>query len=149
MAKATVLIVENDAFQRRLYTEELQEEGYEVWQAMEGREALRIARERRPDVVVLDLQMPEMDGLDTLSRLLSVDRTLPVIIYSAYSCYQSNFLSWLAQEYLLKSSDLAPLKATIRKVLAERPEGSAERRGKTLYGSPEHYNHQQIQAVHA
>ena len=102
MAKATVLIVENDASQSLLYTEVLREEGYEVWQATEGLEALRMVKERRPDVVVLDMGMPGMDGLEILSRLLGVDRSLPVIIYTAYSGYQNSFLSWLAQEYLLK-----------------------------------------------
>ncbi|MBM4043706.1 MAG: response regulator [Planctomycetes bacterium] len=118
--KTTVLLVENDPHQRILFEEELTEEGYAVRLAQDGREALRMVREERPDVVVLDLHMPFMDGLDALPRLLSVAPALPVIIYSGYSRYRDNFMAWLADDYVVKSSDLTPLKEAIAQVLAKR-----------------------------
>ncbi len=125
-----VLIVENDEYQRELYWQELADEGYEVWLAADGWAALNIVRERLPDVVVLDLHMPGMDGLDTLARLLDVNPKLPVIIYTAFSCYKDNFSSWLADDYLVKSSDLTPLKTAIRQVLDKRSVQSVWGEGK-------------------
>ncbi len=96
----TIFEGENGDYQRELYEQELTDEGYEVWLAADGRDALSIVCDRRPDVVVLDLHMPGMDGLDALSRLLDVDPKLPVIIYTAFSCYKDNFMSWTAEDYI-------------------------------------------------
>lgn len=112
-----VLVVEDDANQRLLYEEELREEGYELLSARDGREALRVVREGQPDVVVLDINMPGMDGLDTLSQLLEINPGLPVIINTAYPGYQDSFTTWSADAYIVKSSDLGELKATIQRLL--------------------------------
>lgn len=126
---AIVLIVENDVYQRQLLEQELKGDGYEVWLVEDGREAVCAVRERRPDVVVLDLNMPRMDGLETLPRLLEVDYTLPVIIHTAYSYYKDNYLSWLAEDYVIKSSNLAPLKSAIRRTMDRQV-------AKSLWGKP-------------
>ncbi len=112
-----VLIVEDDANQRLLYEEELREEGYEIHSAGDGRAALRIAHENTPDIVILDINMPGLDGLDTLSQLLETNPSLPVIINTAYPGYQDSFTTWSADAYIVKSSDLSELKATIKKLL--------------------------------
>lgn len=130
---STVLVVEDDALQRTLYQEELQDEGYEVWAVEDGRKAINLVRQQRPDVVVLDLHMPEMDGLDVLWRLVGVDHPLPVILYSGYSSYRDNFLSWLAEDYLVKSADLTPLKGAIRRALNQGTKPS-ERQGEVQKG---------------
>ncbi len=121
--RPTVLVVEDDTHQRALYEEELQDEGYRVLTAGDGREALAVAGADRPDLVVLDVNMPVMDGLDTLAALLEVDRHVPVIINTAYASYRDSFASWSADAYIVKSSDLSELKATVKRLLAER--GSA------------------------
>jgi DNA-binding response OmpR family regulator len=113
-----ILVVEDDRNQRTLYSRELTEDGYEVVMAADGKEALRVFGERTPDVVVLDIQMPNMDGIETLGRLLSADRKIPVILHTAYSSYKTNFMTWSADAYVVKSSDLSELKAKIREVLA-------------------------------
>lgn len=112
-----VLIVEDDANQRLLYEEELREEGYEIHSAGDGRAALRIAQENAPDIVILDINMPGLDGLDTLSQLLEINPALPVIINTAYPGYQDSFTTWSADAYIVKSSDLSELKATVKKLL--------------------------------
>lgn len=119
-ANATVLIVEDDALQRSLFEEELTDEGYRVVTAGDGREALAKAEAERPDLVVMDVNMPVMDGLDTLSRLLEVDRKIPVIIHTAYASYRDSFASWSADAYVVKNSDLTELKDTVKRLLAER-----------------------------
>lgn len=120
---ALVLLVEDEENQRLLYREELEEDGHEVMSASDGRKALEVIEKRRPDVVVLDISMPNMDGIETLGRLLSVDNTIPVILHTAYSSYKGNFMTWSADAYVVKSSDLTDLKRAIRGVLEKRNRG--------------------------
>lgn len=112
-----VLIVEDDTNQRLLYEEELRDEGYEILSASDGREALRIAGETKPNAVILDINMPGMDGIDTLSQLLESHPEVPVIINTAYPGYQDSFTTWSADAYIVKSSDLTELKATLQRLL--------------------------------
>ena len=80
---STLLVVEDNVHQRLLYEEELKDEGYLVLTASDGREALQVAQRDHPDLVLLDINMPVMDGLDTLGKLLEVDHHIPVIIHTA------------------------------------------------------------------
>ena len=115
-----VLLVEDEKNQRLLYQQELLEEGYEVDVVKDGREALGWLEESRPDVIVLDICMPGMDGIETLGQVLSRDNTIPVILHTAYSSYKDNFMTWSADAYVVKSSDLAELKAKLEEVLAKQ-----------------------------
>ena len=124
-----ILLVEDDKNQRKLYEQELADEGYEVSTAPGGREALVEIDTNRPDLVVMDISMPGMDGIEALGKILGVDNTIPVILNTAYANYKDNFLSWAADAYVVKSSDVDELKATIKKVLAKRAE-EAEADGK-------------------
>lgn len=119
-SRSLIMVVEDDANQRALYQEELADEGYEVITAGDGREALKLAEDNKPDLVVMDVNMPVMDGLDTLARLLEVDRGIPVVIHSAYASYRESFASWSADAYVVKNSDLSELKATVKTLLAAK-----------------------------
>jgi DNA-binding response OmpR family regulator len=114
-----VLIVEDDELLRMFYEMETSEMGYDVILAKDGEEALDKVRKENPDLVVLDLVLPNMNGLDCLWRMLSINSSLPVIINSAYSHYKDNFMSWAAKEYVIKSGDLSKLKNAIKRVLSE------------------------------
>jgi len=114
----TLLVVEDNEHQRLLYEEELRDEGYRVLTAADGREALEVAQREHPDLVLLDINMPVMDGLDTLGKLLEVDHHIPVIIHTAYPGYQDSFTSWSADAYVVKSSDLTELKQTVLQLLS-------------------------------
>lgn len=116
----TILVVEDDANQCLLYAEELRMDGYEVVTASHGREALALVEESKPDLVVMDISMPGMDGIESMSRMLAQDHKLPIILNTAYATYKDNFRSWSADAYVVKSSDLAELKAAIRRVLDAR-----------------------------
>lgn len=116
-----VLLVEDEKNQRLLFQQELEEEGYEVVTAGDGREALRLFEAQRPDVVVLDISMPGMDGIETLGHVLSRDNSVPVILHTAYSSFKDNFMTWSADAYVVKSADLTELKERLREVLASRP----------------------------
>lgn len=120
MTPYTVLVVEDDHNQRSLYEEELNDEGYRVLTAPDGREALKIVQDEKPDLVVLDVNMPVMDGLDTLSQMLEHDNKMPVIINTAYASYKESFTSWSADAYIVKSSDLTELKQTVKRLLTDK-----------------------------
>ncbi len=115
----TILVVEDDTNQRALYEEELRDEGYHVLSAGDGKEALARVAAEKPDLIVLDVNMPVMDGLDTLARLLESDAKIPVILNTAYASYRESFQSWSADAYVVKSSNLDELKATVKRLLEQ------------------------------
>jgi DNA-binding response OmpR family regulator len=83
MAK-TILIVEDDKFLRELIAQKLKKEGYNVSEAIDGEEGIKKIKEEKPDLIVLDLILPGIDGFEVLSRMMA-DKELakiPVIILS-------------------------------------------------------------------
>lgn len=120
----TILLVEDDKNQRLLYEQELSLEGYEVVTASNGKEALEKVQVQLPDIVIMDINMPKMDGIEAIGKILSKNKEIPVIINTAYSNYKDNYMSWAADAYIVKSSDLSELKDTIKRVLANRAEDS-------------------------
>ncbi len=115
-----VLCVDDDLSLLRLYYDELSEEGYEVVLAKDGKEALSKFDKEKPQVVVMDIRMPVMDGIEALRAMLGKDRQAAVILNTAYPQYQENFMTWGAEAYVLKSSDLTELKLKIREVLDKK-----------------------------
>lgn len=79
-----VLVAEDETIIRMDLREMLEEEGYEVLEASDGDQALRIARASAPDLVILDIKMPGVDGL-TAARHISEERIAPILILTAYS----------------------------------------------------------------
>lgn len=79
-----ILLIEDDRFLRRACETALRRRGHEVVVAVDGEEGLRLAREARPELVLLDMLMPKMSGLDVLRSLRSAPdtRDLPVLILS-------------------------------------------------------------------
>jgi len=120
VAMKKILIVEDEQHQRELYVMELQEEGYEVDQAANGKEAVDKVKVNKYDCVVLDIRMPEMDGIEALGKILSRDKKVPIIFYTAYSNYKSNFMTWTADAYITKSSNLKELKDKIKELVSAR-----------------------------
>jgi two-component system, response regulator, stage 0 sporulation protein F len=116
----TILVVDDEPNIRLLYEKELRDEGYNVILAPDAREALKIIEQAVPSLVILDIKMPGMDGIEALGRILARDNSIPVVLNSAYSSYQESFLSWSADAYVIKSSDLTELKAKVRTILAVR-----------------------------
>ncbi|NPA15597.1 MAG: response regulator [Deferribacteres bacterium] len=113
-----ILIVDDEDSIRFLYRQELEDEGYEVVEAASGEEALRVLEENPDiDLVVLDIKMKAMSGLEALQHIVKNKRNLPVILCTAYSSYQDDFSSWLADSYIIKSPDLTELKNEIKRLL--------------------------------
>jgi len=115
-----VLCVDDDLSLLRLYQDELSEEGYKVILAKDGKEALGKFEKEKPQVVVMDIRMPVMDGIETLTAMMGKDRQIPVILNTAYPQYRENFMTWGAEAYVIKSSDLTELKQKIREILDKR-----------------------------
>jgi DNA-binding response OmpR family regulator len=112
-----ILVVEDDESQRILYHDELSEAGYEVMLAANGREALNQLDRDKPDLIILDIVMPVMDGMETLGRIIREYRDVPIILNTAYSSYKNDFMSWGADAYVVKSADLGELKEKVREIL--------------------------------
>jgi two-component system, response regulator, stage 0 sporulation protein F len=79
-----ILIVDDQYGIRILLNEVFQREGYTTYQAANGMQALEIARKHRPDLVLLDMKIPGMDGIEILKRLKEIDSDIKVIIMTAY-----------------------------------------------------------------
>ncbi len=114
-----VLVVDDDPSIRLLYKEELEEEGYEVKVASSGEEALKLFDEFEPDIVTLDILMPDMDGIQVLRKMKEKRPRVPVIMSTAYD-YRDDFAVWASEAYVVKSSDLTELKKTIKEILEKR-----------------------------
>jgi CheY-like chemotaxis protein len=120
----TILIVEDDNNQRLLYEQELKLEGYKIVTASDGKEALEKVQEQLPDIIIMDINMPKMDGIEAMGRILSKKKEIPIIINTAYSNYKDNFMSWAADAYIVKSSDLSELKNAVKEVLGKKAKDS-------------------------
>ena len=119
-----VLIVDDDDNQRLLYRETFEADGHRVLEADGATAAVELVRSGHPDVVVLDINMPGLDGLDTLAAIHAIDRRLPIVLNTAYAAYREQYVSWIADAYVVKSSDLTELRETVRDVVARRTHGT-------------------------
>jgi two-component system response regulator (stage 0 sporulation protein F) len=114
-----ILVADDEMAIRLLYSEELKEEGYEVYLASNGREALEIVDRIPLDLVILDIKMPELDGIEALRQIKERQPDLPVLLSTAYGEYRQDFATWASDEYLVKSSDLEDLKSMVKRYLKE------------------------------
>jgi DNA-binding response OmpR family regulator len=117
---AKVLIVDDEPHLRLLYETELRRAGLETMTACNAEQALEYVETMKPDLVVLDIRMAGMDGIEDLQRILDMDNTIPVILNTAYSSYKENFLTWSADAYITKSSDVSELLAKVKELLAAK-----------------------------
>jgi two-component system response regulator (stage 0 sporulation protein F) len=125
-----VLLVEDEDALRMLYGEELEGEGYEVLKARNGKEALQQFDQGDPDLVLLDIVMPVMDGMETLARMKEKKSDIPVILHTSHRQYQKDRRSLAADALITKSSDLGEMKEKVRELLGRN--GTA--RGKNYGG---------------
>ncbi len=113
-----VLVVDDEKNILKLYKSELEDEGYSVITASSGKEALEIFEKETPDIVTLDILMPDMDGIQVLRQMKEKKPHVPVIMLTAYD-YRDDFSVWVSDAYMVKSSDLSGLKETIKKILSK------------------------------
>jgi DNA-binding response OmpR family regulator len=120
-----ILVVDDEEHIRLLYEEELKDVGYDVVTARDAKDAEKKIEEFQPDLITLDIRMPGMDGIEFLRKFRERNKTTPVVLCTAYSDYKQDFRVWASEAYVVKSSNLEPLKDTIREVLSKKG-GSAK-----------------------
>ncbi len=117
---AKVLIVDDEPHLRLLYETELRRAGFETMTAGNAAQGLEFVDTMRPDLVVLDIRMAGMDGIEALQRILDRNNSIPVVLNTAFSSYRDNYLTWAADAYVTKSSDVTELLNTVKNILDER-----------------------------
>lgn len=117
--KGRVLIADDEKNMRWVLSQALEAEGYEVFEAADGKEALTAIAEHEPEVVILDHKMPAPDGMEVLRRLRAKGHRFPVIMLTAHGNVQTavEAMKAGANEYLTKPFDLEELKLGIEKAL--------------------------------
>lgn len=113
----TILLIDDDESIQLLYHEEFREAGFIVESAFNGDEGLVKFKEISPDLVILDIQMPGLNGIEVLRQIKTINAGIPVILSSAYNEYKQHLGSWASDEYVVKSSDLSDLKAAVSRLI--------------------------------
>ena len=130
MSKETILIVDDEEDILELIKFNLKGEGYNILQAMTGEEAIKIAKQSGPDLMVLDLMLPGIDGLEVTRYLKKNDATanIPIVMLTAKG-EESDIVTGLelgANDYISKPFSPRELTARIRAILRRRQKNSAE-----------------------
>jgi DNA-binding response OmpR family regulator len=119
-----VLIIEDDPATSRLVEYSLRHDGFQVVRAANGLEGIRMARSETPDLVILDVMLPGLDGYEICHRLKADAATarLPILMFSAKAqeIDRNTGLKVGADEYLTKPAAPADIVNTVRKLLAKR-----------------------------
>ena len=117
MSGSRLLFVDDEEGFLELYRTAFSREGY----AIETTATIEGARDRLAqggiDLVVLDIRLGEVSGLALLREIKAKNARLPVVLSTAYARYQDDFSSWLADAYVVKSSDLGELRQAVRRCL--------------------------------
>ena len=120
-AKKTVLIVEDNDLNMKLFNDLLEAHGYRTLQTKDGMEALRIARRDRPDLILMDIQLPEVSGLEVTKWLKEDDdlRLIPVIAVTAFAMKgdEEKIREGGCEDYIAKPISVAKFIETIGKYL--------------------------------
>jgi CheY-like chemotaxis protein len=122
----TILIIDDDKRYSELLSEELQDEGYKTIYTENGAEAIRILTTFRPDIIILDIEMPIMNGIEALGPIVCLQKDVPVILHSSYPDFKADLKRWQADACLIKSSDFSALKKEVRKLLGKNKHCPAE-----------------------
>jgi len=112
-----ILVVDDEESIRELYRADLTDEGYEVELAVDGRQALVLLESFLPNLVTLDIKLPDIDGIEVLRRIREKNATIPVVLLTAFGEFRQDFNTWASDAYIVKSHDTTELKDTVRRLL--------------------------------
>ena len=122
-ATQTVLIVEDNELNMKLFHDLLYAHGYRTLQTRSGIEALKMARERRPDLILMDIQLPEVSGLEVTKWLKDDDelRNIPVIAVTAFAMKgdEERIRQGGCEAYISKPISVAMFIETVRRFIGE------------------------------
>ena len=113
----TILLVDDEQSIQTVYREEFEDSGYQVISALDGEIGLKKFQTEQPDIVILDIQMPGMNGIEVLRQMKMINPAVPVILSSAYPEFKRDLGTWASDDYVVKSGNLEDLKLAIQKLL--------------------------------
>jgi DNA-binding NtrC family response regulator len=115
-----ILSIDDEENIRLLLACELKDEGYEVISLGDPLQAMKVIEKEHPDIVLLDIKMPQLSGMELLRMIRDKYYDLPVILLSAYSFYKRDVAAMASDYYVVKSADLTELKKLIKKIFKTR-----------------------------
>src|SRR6187549_273010 len=123
-----ILVVDDEPNLRRVLSAQLERDGYDVRTAEDGEQALVVLKEHHLDLIITDLRMPKLDGMELLRRAVAIDDELPVVMITAHGTVDNavEALKTGAFDYLTKPFDQAEVRAIVRKALRTRDLSAAE-----------------------
>lgn len=118
----TILIVEDNELNMKLFRDLLEAHGFNTLQAKNGSEALELIREHRPDLVIMDMQLPEVSGLEVTKQIKSDDdiKSIPVIAVTAFAMKgdEEKFRAGGCEAYVAKPISVARFVDTVKRFVA-------------------------------
>jgi nitrogen regulation protein NR(I) len=123
-----ILVVDDEPNLRRVLSAQLERDGYDVHTAEDGEQALAMLQENHIDLVITDLRMPKIDGMELLRRALQLDDELPIVMITAHGTVDNavEALKTGAFDYITKPFDQAEVRTIVRKALKTRDFSAAE-----------------------
>ncbi|MBN1385197.1 MAG: response regulator [Elusimicrobia bacterium] len=117
----TILLVEDEKTLSAIIADELKEAGYKVLVAYTGKEYYEHMKASTPDLVILDIKLPDTSGLKLLAHVREKSTNLPIVICTAFDSFKNDYEVWASKisDYIVKPVDLDDLKSKIRKILGE------------------------------
>ena len=116
-----ILIVEDDDLSMKLETDVLQAHGYDVLQSVDGRDALELARQHHPDLIVMDIRLPEVSGVEHVKALKADEalRDIPVLAVTAFALKgdEEKFLDAGCDGYIAKPISVPHFLETVKKLI--------------------------------
>lgn len=118
-----ILIVEDNDLNLKLFRDLLSAHGYDTLETKDGLEAIKLARSESPDLILMDIQLPEISGLDVTRRLKSDEaiRHIPIIAVTAFAMKddEEKILAAGCEAYVSKPISIVPFLNTVRRFLGE------------------------------
>lgn len=120
--KRKILVVDDNKETCDALTEIFAEEGYQTFSVLSGQLALDTVKKRKPGLVLLDIKMPRMDGMEVLKRIKKIDKDVAVVMITGYGALDTakEAMRLGAYDYVTKPLDLDFIKAVVRGGLSER-----------------------------
>jgi DNA-binding NtrC family response regulator len=118
----TILIADDEKDLCTILADSFSRDRYRVLTAHDGKTALQLAKTEQPDVILLDIRMPVMDGIETLGEIKRMEEEMPVIIFTGYGTIETarKAMKLGAYDYVTKPVDLFLLKSLVKEILDKK-----------------------------
>jgi len=127
--KQTILVVDDEEAVLRLFQRILKKKEYAVLMANKGKTALELVNKKRPDLVILDLKMPGMNGIEILRRIKRIDENIEVILITGYGTMKTAKMAMRlgAYDYITKPFDINYIRALIEDAISPASDSLAQK----------------------